>query len=63
MPRMPKATVFVGLPKENPSQNRYKIEFNHDDEQAQLARDIVEALRERGYDVKGTIEYDLKEEL
>jgi hypothetical protein len=63
MPRMSKATVFVGLPKENPGPNRYAINFGHDTDQSQLARDIVEALRAKGYDVKGVIEHESKEEL
>jgi len=63
MAKMPKATVFVGFPKESPSGDRFMIKFEHSDEQTQLARDIVNSLREKGWDVKGVIEVETKLEI
>lgn len=63
MARMPKATLFVGIPKgDRRSSERHMIKFEHSDLETQLCKDIADGLRAQGYDVKVTIEREVVED-
>lgn len=64
MARMPKAVLKVGLPKgDKDTNNGMVIEFKHGEHQTQLALDMADALRDKGYVVAGHILKELEERL
>lgn len=61
MARMPKATVRVVLPKGSRGPADTVMEFRHGDSETQLAKDIVDALRAKGYQATAHIHVEQDE--
>lgn len=65
MPRQTKARLRVWLPKgvkSGPNNKAHVMDFEHNDAQTALAKDIADGLRAKGYEVQCTIEKEVTED-
>ena len=65
MPRMPKARLRVATPLGEdfrPNGGSITIDFKNGDQDTQLAKDITDAMRAKGYHCKLSIDKEITEE-
>lgn len=55
MPRKPKTRIRIGLPKGAPNPNWFIMDMGYGTHQLQLGKDIVEAMKAKGYQADGQI--------
>jgi len=65
MARQSKARLRVWLPKgakSGPNTHPHVMDFEHSDAQTDMAKDIADGLRAKGYEVQCTIEKEVTED-
>jgi len=62
MARKPKTRIRIGLPKDHPTPSWTVLDLGYGQDEAQMGRDIVEAMRAKGYQADGQTLNEVEED-